>query len=101
MRFCIIARTNADALAFAHLNSIGQTDFFVGESIQAIDGIAQVTAVFVAGWRERADALAMMSAVNQAEIRGVKIIEVRADDLLTGWSFAPGLRVWRSVAGEI
>ncbi len=101
MKFLIVARSNADADAFAQLNELD--DYLVGESVQSIDGIANLTAVFVDGWRERADAFAMVQAVNMAEIHGVQVVEALADDLFLLWEDSPEplkVQVWRSVSGE-
>lgn len=81
-RYLLIARTTKIARDFAELNKMWPVDYKIAKTARSLDGINNLTAIFIDGWRGRRDAFDVVQAVNMAEVDGVKIIHAKADQVL-------------------
>lgn len=80
--YVIIAETTSAAHAFADLNKLRPSKYKIGKTPRSLEGISNLTVIFVEGWRARADHFQMIQLVNEAEIMGVRIIEAKVDQVI-------------------
>ena len=78
----LVAGTADDYKTFAEANDLGPSNYHVGKTANIFKGKHHISVIFIEGWRARPDAMAMIQAANEAEVRGIKIIEAKVDQIL-------------------
>lgn len=82
-KYVLIAKTSQIAEAFAELNGIKSSEYLYPGRAVRLEGIHDLTAIFIEGWRERKDHFKIIQAVNSAEINNVKLMDAKPDQVLT------------------
>ncbi len=82
MRKILIVAANATAArTFAALQGWKPQQYKIAGRAESLSGIQKLTAYLVEGWRARVDAAATVTALNQAENAGVRIVETKLEKL--------------------
>lgn len=74
IKYLIIARNQAAARKYAGLNGWSRSECKLAGRPANLDGISDLLAIFLVGWRTRPDHFQMIQAVNMAEAAGVRIL---------------------------
>lgn len=80
-KILIVAANKQAAQAFAAVNEWKPQQYKIAGRAESLTGVSNCTAYLVEGWRARADAGATITALNQAESAGVRIVETQMTKL--------------------